>query len=52
MGRGGVAIVMGWVVVVGVGVGRRVEVHRRGLPLFLLLVGIFLFLSLVAGVGG
>ena len=44
VGRGGVAIVMGWVVVVvGVGVGRRVEVHRRRLPLFLPLVGSFLF---------
>ena len=53
-GGGGVAIVMGWVVVVveGIGVGRRVEVYRRRLPLFLPLVGSFLFLSLVARVGG
>ena len=52
VGRGGVVIVMGWVVaVVGVGVGRGVGVRRRRLPLFLLLVGSFLFLSVVAGFG-
>ena len=52
VGRGGVVIVMGWVVaVVGEGVGRRVGVRRRRLPLFLLLVVSFLFVSLVAGFG-
>ena len=52
VGRGGVVVVMGWVVaVVGEGVGRRVGVRRRRLPLFLLLVVSFLFLSLVAVFG-
>ena len=52
VGRGGVVVVVGWVVaVVGVGVGRGVGVRRRRLPLFLLLVGSFLFLSVVAGFG-
>ena len=52
VGRSGVVIVMGWVAsVVGVGAGRWVGVRRRRLPLFLPLVGCFLFLSVVAGVG-
>ena len=50
--RGGVVIVVGWVVAVdGVVVGKGVGVRRRRLPLFLLLVGSFLFLSVVAGFG-
>ena len=53
VGRGGVVIVVGWVVaVVGVGVGRGVGVRRWRLGLlFLPLVGSFLFLSVVAGFG-
>ena len=53
VGRGGVVIVVGWVVAVfGVGVGRGVGVRRWRLGLLLLLLGIrFLFLSVVAGFG-
>ena len=52
VGRGGVVVVMGWVgAVVGEGVGGRVGVRRRRLPLFRPSVGSFLFLSLVAVFG-
>ena len=51
--RGGVVIVVGWVVAVdGVVVGKGVGVRRRRWDLLLLLlVGSFLFLSVVAGFG-
>ena len=52
VGRGGVVVVMGWVdAVVGEGDGGGVGVRRRRLPLFLPLLGNFLFLSLVAVFG-